>query len=222
MQKDRVTIACISPYVGLNGMGAYMDRTYGVYFLRSCAKGEPSTTLVIEDATDYKKIVIDLVTPPEYVPITIYAKEIAEDFCQYINIAGEHLFVCKGDVPTKQELEQAQISRHAWLVKAIGFGDSVFGRLGNRGIEQIPDYCKRAVVELGETRDWVFQPSVAKTECEGCGNSVSLLKDGSKPAVCRGCGAIMDVEKYARLFPSKVEPEPAPALVSKSGSKSSQ
>lgn len=199
MKKEHVTLACISPYMGLEGIGAYMERTYGTYFLRSKMKDEKYTTLVIEDAVDYEKITPDLITPPKYVPTPIDARDIAADFIQNANLESEGGFICAGDAPTEDELGKAEMRRHAWLVKSVGFGDAVFGRLGNRGIEQIPDYCKRAVAELGEIRDWVFQPSVAKVECQGCGNNVKLLKDGSTPAICSGCGALLDKEKAIAL-----------------------
>ena len=61
----------------------------------------------------------------------------------------------------------------------INEGDIAFSKYGTRGIPEIPDYCKRAVIELDEQREWVFSGAVSRTECEGCGNTdrslVSIL-----------------------------------------------
>src|SRR6185312_4512380 len=52
----RTVIACISTWLGQDGAGLYVPRSYGSFFLPACKKGERYSKLVIEDQTDFKRI----------------------------------------------------------------------------------------------------------------------------------------------------------------------
>lgn len=217
---NRITIASISP------MSHQINRTYGTFplrgivpgtqffhataereqFSRECAIGQEFVVLEIADQTDHKRIVAEDLKI-ELIPVSIPAQVVADDFLRTERVCfepgneGEHegIFQCAGDTPGEGELIAARSARRAFLVKAVQHGDGIFGRVGARGIEQIPDFCKRAVEELGEQRDWVFQGAAPKVQCEGCGDRVRLLDNGTPPAACPKCGAIMDREKAVKL-----------------------
>ena len=230
---NRITIASISP------MSHQINRTYGTFplrgivpgtqffhataereqFSRECAIGQEFVVLEIADQTDHKRVVLEDMKV-ELIPVSIPAQVVADDFLRTERVCfepgneGEHegIFQCAGDTPGEGELIAARAARRAFLVKAVQHGDGIFGRLGARGIEQVPDFCKRAVVELKEKRDWVYQEGAEKVQCEGCGERVLMLDDGSKPAICGKCGAVLDREKALRLGlvqaePVKSEPE---------------
>lgn len=201
--RQSITIASISP------MRHDINRSYGTFLLRGCSPGEEYTTLNITDQVDYKKLVLDDLKT-ELLPVTIPAQQVVDDLIRAERVCfepgneAEHegIFQCAGDQPTKAELSAARAARRAFLVRSVQHGDGVFSRLGPRAVEQIPDFCKRAVTELGERREWVFQEPPAKVQCPGCGERLLLLDDGSKPALCGKCGAILDREKYVLLFPT--------------------
>lgn len=205
---NRILLASISP------MGHTINRSYGTFHLRGCKPGEPFTTLEITDQTDHKRIVLEDMKA-ELIPVSIPAQVVADDFLRTERVCfdpgneyeHEGIFQCsQGDVPSDGELTAARAARRAFLVRAVQHGDGIFGRVGTRGIEQIPDFCKRAVLELKEKRDWVYQEGAAKVQCEGCGERVLMLDDNTPPAICGKCGAVLDREKALRL--GLIQPEP--------------
>lgn len=219
---NRITIASISP------VSHTINRGYGTFHLRGCKPGEPYTTLEITDQTDHKRIVTEDLKA-ELIPVSIPAQVVADDFLRTERVCfepgneGEHegIFQCALESgPLNDELANARAARRAYLVKCVQHGDGIFGRVGARGIEQIPDFCKRAVLELQEKRpEWVYQASAPKIQCEGCGEMVGLLNDGTPPALCGKCGAFLDKEKAIRLgllpAPEPVKAELEPVEVGK-------
>lgn len=101
--------------------------------------------------------------------------------------------------PTDAELSNAKAVRLSWLDRYIQQGDEEYAK--NKRIDQVPDYCKRAATERKVSREWVFTPPVenAEFECVGCGSSIRYLKDGSKPAVCIRCNAVLNREAAVAL-----------------------
>lgn len=209
MQKNHVVIASISP---LDGNPRTIQRSYGRFSLQPCPKDQPFVLLVIEDQTD-EKVLNHSMTEREFAPFNVPAELVAQDILRTEDLEREGAFLCEGEQPTAAELSKAHTRRTAWLTQCVREGDALYGRFGNRALDQIPDYCKRAVEELGEHKDWVFQLAAPKMQCPGCGDMVGLLRDGSKPAVCKGCGAILDAEKAKSLGMVKDVEAPEPVEV---------
>lgn len=218
---DHVTIFSVSPTPHA------ITRSYGSYLLRGVEQGEEYVALRIENATDYERVPQeDDPLHPRMVPVVVRAETIAADILQnerhFITpekqeTANEGIFLCAGEKPTPNEIELARRARVNYLVECVRAGDQIFSRHGVAGVAQIPDFCKRAVEELGERREWVFVPAAAKSQCAGCGAWVEHLRDGSLPAICAKCGAPLDKEKAIALglwSPPKAEqPEPEPETV---------
>ena len=219
--KEYVTLFSVSPTPHA------IARSYGNYLLPGVEPKQEFVTLRIEDATDHERVPQeDDPLHPRMVPVVVRALSIASDILQnerhFISpekqeTANEGIFMCAGDVPNKKELEMAHKARLNYLVECVRVGDTYFSRHGQAGVAQIPDFCKRAVEELGERREWVFVPAAAKSQCAGCGAWVEHLRDGSLPAICAKCGAPLDKEKAIALglwSPPKAEqPEPEPETV---------
>lgn len=193
------------------------QRSHGNYRIPAVEPGQEFATLTVEDATDHEVVYVEGAFggfEKKLIPIPIPADIIAMDLVnnerhKITDREDEHegIIILAGDAPTKAELAAAKKARLNYLVACIRMGDEMFSRYGQGGVGQIPDFCKRAVEEVGERRDWVFTVPVTKIQCGGCGTMIDTLLDGSSPAVCKGCGAILDREKYAALFPSAAKDE---------------
>jgi hypothetical protein len=130
------------------------------------------------------------------IPLTITAREIAEDLCREINSdAGERsflgVFVCAGDAPTEDELRGARAKLEEFYRALVAAADREWER--SHSFLFIHDLQRRAAANLGLEKEWHYQ--VRETaECPGCGERV-------KPtvAVCKSCGAILDREKALKL-----------------------
>jgi hypothetical protein len=193
-----VTIASISD------QDWYVSRTYGVYHIPACAKGEPCALLLVTSRGD----AIDLGDNRRF-PFTISAREVAEDLIQDLRDHG--IFVCAGARPSSEELAAATARRDGFYHRLIGEGDTMWAR--GHSFREISDMHRRAAIALGVEREWAYVP-LRLAECPACGEKV-------KPnvAICKHCHAILDVEKAARhgLGKSAEGAGPFPRSASASG-----
>jgi len=161
----------------------YISRTYGIFHIPACAKGEPFALLLISARGD----ALDLGDNRRF-PFTISAREIAEDLIQDLVVHG--VFVCAGARPTESELDAAAARRQAWYQDLVAEADSMWAR--GHSYREISDMHRRAALALGIERDWAFVPQHL-VDCPACGEKV-------KPnvAVCKHCGAVLDEERAAK------------------------
>lgn len=213
MSED-ILLCSIAPY------DIKLERSYALELkLKAADKTSGYSSVWLTGKRDYKRIYHDLKNI-ELIPIDITPEEIFKDLMANENLARQGCFIGTGRktdpetklvqaFPTSQEIAKGREARRTWLAKSVAEGDALFGKYGPRGIEQIPDYCKRAAVELDVSggRPWLFTAPEAIQQCEGCGTKLATLKDGSSPAVCATCGAILDRAKALRLGIIKEEPQ---------------
>ncbi len=161
----------------------YVSRTYGVFHIPACAKGQPYSLLLVTARGD----AIDLGDNRKF-PFTISAQEIAADLVQ--DLANHGVFVCAGARPTDEELARAAALRDSWYQRLVFEGDQMWARSHN--YREISDMHRRAAIALGLEREWAYVPT-KMVDCPVCGEKV---KPGV--ALCRHCGAILDAAKAAR------------------------
>lgn len=172
------TIASIS------GQDWHISRTYGVFHIPACAKGQAHTLLLVTPRSD----ALDLGDNRRF-PFTISAREIAEDIIQDLGAHG--IFVCAGAQPTDEELGRARARRDSWYKQLVAEADEMWAR--GHSYREISDMHRRAALALGLDREWAYVPE-SQVECPACGEHV---KPGV--ALCKHCGAILDAEKAARF-----------------------
>lgn len=174
--EDSATIASVSD------QDWYISRTYGVFHIPACEKGKPCSLLMVTPRGD----ALDLGDNRRF-PFTITAAEIAKDLIQDLESHG--VFVCVGARPTDEELAGAIARRDDWYKDLVFQGDQMWARSHN--YREISDQHRRAAMALGLAREWAYTPQKLK-DCDVCGEKV-------KPnvAMCKHCGAILDVEKAA-------------------------
>ena len=161
----------------------YISRTYGIFHIPSCPKGQPFSLLLITARGD----ALDLGDNRRF-PFTISAREIAEDLIQDLVVHG--VFVCSGARPTDTEIAAGVARREAWYRDLVAEADTMWSR--GHSYREISDMHRRAALSLGIERDWAFVPQ-PMIECPACGEKV---KPGV--AVCRHCRAVLDAEKAAK------------------------
>ena len=112
-------------------------------------------------------------------------------------------FIAKGEVPTKEELDEAHAKLEKCMKMWLAEGDRL-SLQGEKGLEQIGIPHREAAMWLKQPRKWC-DPAVAMIECPGCGTAV-------KPfiAKCGSCGAILDRVKAIELglIPDETAPTP--------------
>lgn len=161
----------------------YISRTYGVFHIPACAKGEPFALLIVTARGD----AIDLGDNRKF-PFSISAREIARDLVQDLEDHG--VFVCRGARPGEEELATAAERREGWYKQLVFEGDQMWARSHN--FREISDMHRRAALALGLEREWAYVPQ-KMVDCPVCGEKV---KPGV--ALCRHCGAVLDPEKAAK------------------------
>lgn len=119
---------------------------------------------------------------------TVFADELAEDLIQEKGLGSRGVFVARGAQPTGVELRASEERRDNGYMTLVEEADSVWMR--HHAIHMISDAAKRACIELGMDREWLYQVS-PKMDCPRCG---AKLKAGV--AICMSCGAVLDREKY--------------------------
>jgi hypothetical protein len=172
-----VTIASVSD------QDWYISRTHGMYHIPACKKGDGYATLRIVPRTD----MVDL-GDNRRLPLTIGAREIAEDLLQDLHDHG--VFRCEGEEPSAAELATARARGEAFHHKLVAEADVMWAR--GHSFREISDLHRRAAIALGLEREWAYVP-VRMNDCPACGEKV---KPGV--AVCRHCSAILDAEKAAK------------------------
>ncbi|MFZ0037833.1 MAG: hypothetical protein WAK91_10445 [Candidatus Acidiferrales bacterium] len=178
-QRDPATVTIAN----IGDQDFYVSRTYGIFHVPSCAKGEPYSLLLITARGD----ALDLGDNRRF-PFTISAREIAEDLIQDLIVHG--VFVCAGARPTEFEIAAAAARRQSWYQDLIAEADAMWAR--GHSYREISDMHRRAALSLGIERDWAYVPQQF-VDCPACGEKV-------KPsvAVCRHCHAVLDEEKAAK------------------------
>lgn len=202
---DAVQICSISPEEIKLPMRTYKPSGYTI---PACPADKPFTSVVITDMMDEKKLYMEYDwTKAEVIPIPIPVKEILSDYFANEKLKQRGCFVIPADaIPSEDQIAEAWKNRREWLQMLVQEGDREF--LRSHKIDQIPDFCKRAVKELGVTREWAFLAPVPMTECPACGESVKY-----GVAICRACGAILDKEKAIAFGLLKEEEVPEPQAV---------
>jgi hypothetical protein len=161
----------------------YVSRTYGIFHIPACAKGEAYALLLITPRGD----ALDLGDNRRF-PFTISAREIAEDIIQDLDVHG--VFVCEAARPTAEELDAARAKRESWYRNLISEADTMWAR--GHSYREISDMHRRAALTLGIEREWAFVPQ-QMADCPACGERVK-----ASAAVCKHCGAVIDAEKAAK------------------------
>lgn len=179
-----------------------LSRDYGNYFIPGKKPGEQFSLTEIGprkgrmDIGDNKRL-----------EFPIMPQEVAADLVRDINgNAGgdEHtnsflgVFICGKDGPTADELALQLARLDAFDRFCVSQGDIEWQRSGQ--VVMIPDLWKRAAKRLNLDREWcAVIPS--NIECPRCGEKIK-----AGVAVCKGCGAILDREKYMQYEPLPMTP----------------
>jgi hypothetical protein len=169
--------------VNLSDQDFYISRTYGIFHIPACAKGEPYAILLITSRGD----ALDLGDNRRF-PFTISAREIAADLIQDLEPHG--IFVSTGARPSEEEISVAQTTRLEWYQQLVDEADTMWAR--GHSYREISDMHRRAALSLGIERDWAFVP-LKLIDCPICGEKI-------KPhvAICKHCNAVLDTEKAAK------------------------
>jgi hypothetical protein len=160
-----------------------IPRTYGIFRIPACEKGQPFTVLEVGARTD----AIDL-GDNRKLPFAIGARDIAEDLVQELERHG--VFVCASGVPTEEELHDARTKREAWLRELIQEADMMWAR--GHTYREISDMHRRATMALGVEREWAYVPG-QHMDCPVCGEKIK-----ANVAVCKHCRAVLDAERAAK------------------------
>jgi len=169
--------------VNLSDQDFYISRTYGIFHIPACPKGELYAILLITNRGD----ALDLGDNRRF-PFTISAREIAADLIQDLEPHG--IFVSAGARPSEDEIATAQATRLEWYQQLVAEGDTMWAR--GHSYREISDMHRRAALSLGVERDWAFVPQKL-IECPVCGEKVK-----PQVAVCKHRKAVLDPEKAAK------------------------
>ena len=165
----------------------YVTRTYGVFRIPACTKGEACAVLNVTPRGD----AIDLGDNRRF-PFTITPREIAADIVQDL---GDHgVFVCAGAQPSDEEVAQAGTRRDAWYKQLVADADEMWAR--GHSYREISDMHRRAAFAMKLDREWAYVPQ-RSMDCPICGEK---LRAGV--ALCRHCGAILDADRAAKYLPA--------------------
>ena len=183
-----------------------INRTHGIYYVFHPVEGEAYKVSHVHwkkdfaDVGDYDPAYTRRTNIERRKEFTFDARQIAEDICKQINGNGPGdasffgVFVCAGSEPTKQELESAQRRLDNYFKQCIAAADSQWSNIPRHDL--ISGVAKRGARYLKlnpEDHGWMSNYQ-EMTDCGACG---TRIKPGV--AICKACGAILDVEK-ARKF----------------------
>jgi zinc-ribbon domain len=169
--------------INLSDQDFYISRTYGIFHIPACPKGEQFAILLVTARGD----ALDLGDNRRF-PFTISAREIAADLIQDLEPHG--IFVCAGARPSDAELAAAHARRLEWYQQLVAEADAMWAR--GHSYREISDMHRRAALSLGIDREWAFVPQKL-IECPACGEKVK-----PQVAICKHCGAVLDAEKAAK------------------------
>lgn len=172
----------------------YVTRTYGVFHIPACPKGESHAFVIVTPRGD----ALDLGDNRRF-PFVISAREICEDLIQDLENHG--IFVCAGERPEEDELAQARARRDAWYQQLVAEADEMWAR--GHSYREISDMHRRASLAMGLEREWAYVPK-RSIDCPVCGEK---LKAGV--ALCKHCGAILDADRAAKYLPPDRAARPA-------------
>jgi len=164
----------------------YVTRTYGVFHIPACAKGESYAFVIVTPRGD----ALDLGDNRRF-PFVISPREISEDIIQDLENHG--IFVCAGERPAEDELAQARARRDEWYQRLVAEADEMWAR--GHSYREISDMHRRASLAMGLEREWAYVPK-RSIDCPVCGEK---LKAGV--ALCKHCGAILDATRAAKYLP---------------------
>lgn len=188
-EKNAVQICSVSPEEIQLPRRTYTSEGW---LIPACPKDKPFTSVVLTDMMDEKKIYTEYdYTKAERIPVPIPVAQIVADYFGNERLKQKGCFVIPVDaIPTEEQIREARAARVAWLQVLVAEGDREYSR--TKRTDGIPDFCRRAVKELGAAREWAFVAPVQLVECPACSE---LVKEGV--AVCKSCGAILNREKAA-------------------------
>ena len=196
MLERTATIASISD------QDWYVTRTFGVFHIPACAKGEACALLIVTPRGD----AIDLGDNRRF-PFTITPREIAEDIVQ--DLGNHGIFVCADAQPADEELAQACMRRDAWYKQLVADADEMWAR--GHSYREISDMHRRAALAMGLEREWAYVPQ-RSVDCPVCGEKVK-----AGVALCKHCGAVLDAERAAKYGVAAQREPVSPASRRKSG-----
>jgi hypothetical protein len=180
VRETSATIASVSD------QDFYVTRTYGVFHIPACAKGESYAFVIVTPRGD----ALDLGDNRRF-PFVISPREISEDIIQDLENHG--IFVCAGERPAEDELAQARARRDEWYQRLVAEADEMWAR--GHSYREISDMHRRASLAMGLEREWAYVPK-RSIDCPVCGEK---LKAGV--ALCKHCGAILDATRAAKYLP---------------------
>jgi len=187
-------------------------RTYNVlgWKIPACPPDKPFTSIVIEDQMDVKKVYVTYAeNEAEKIPVPVPYQQVVADYFGNEKLAQKGCFTCAPDhIPTEAEVTNARNMRLKWLQGLVEAGDKEFMR--THKVDEIPDFCKLAVTELGLKREWAIVAPPPMTSCPACGETINV-----GVAICKSCHAILDFEK-AKAF-GLVQESNEPETVAKRG-----
>jgi hypothetical protein len=193
---SRTQICSVSP----EGFPPIERFTYNCTVRIPPANGSGYSSVWIDDHYDTERYYQDLDPKhTRYVPVEIKAEQIIRDIFTTEGLEERGVFVPKDQTPTEEEISLAKSKRREWLLRCAEEGDKLYSQFGDRGIQHIPDFCKRAVRELHIKRGWALMASAAEAQCPGCGTDVQSLPNGSLPAICANCKAPINKELAIEL-----------------------
>ncbi|HEV2615626.1 MAG TPA: hypothetical protein VGU63_03340 [Candidatus Acidoferrales bacterium] len=181
--NDPATLDKTATIASISDQDWYVTRTYGVFHIPACAKGEACAVLVVTPRGD----AIDLGDNRRF-PFTITPREIAEDIVQ--DLGNHGIFVCAEARPADQELSEAVVRRDAWYKQLVADADEMWAR--GHSYREISDMHRRAALAMGLEREWAYVPQ-RSVDCPVCGEKVK-----AGVAVCKHCSAVLDAERAAK------------------------
>lgn len=184
-------------------------RTYNMlgWVIPECPKDKPFTSIVIEDFTDIRKVYTTYAeNEAEKIPVPVPADVIIRDLFAHEKLKERGCFTLPaGEIPTAAQIIEAKRNRTTYLQYLVEVGDKEYSR--TKKVDEIPDFCKRAVDELNLKREWAVVTPAAMEECPACAEHVKV-----GVAICKSCGAILNREKAAQF--GLIQGEALPVQVS--------
>jgi len=175
----------------------------------ACPNDKSYTSLWVEDATDYKIFYPEYdYTKAERTPITVTSQQIVNDLFNAEDLENKGCFAIPDAAPSKEQLEAARARRKRYLQNLVQQGDVIHSRTGK--VDEIPDYMKRACLEISASREWAFAAPALLMECEACGTEAKQLKNGNFPILCQNCGYPLPGQKEKAMEEGLWQPKRAP------------
>jgi hypothetical protein len=181
-----------------------MTRTFGYVDVKPAKKGQRYSLTPIREYHD--RIVYD---DKHQIKVTFPAAEVAEDIVHSCNsdagpinsdgdeeFKGSYLgvFLCAGDTPTDEELQESDQRLVAFDTFLVRKADEVWSE--KHDYKEISGAQRRAAERLNIRREWLFAPE-ANVECPFCKGP--MPKGAVIHAGPGGCGQVVDKVRYAEM-----------------------